>query len=199
MFASLKNQKKHIIMADVGDVRNGTILRYNGELCLVTEYIHRTPGNLRAFYQLKMKNLKTGKVVENRFRAGEEVEIARVEYKEMQFIYPEGEHIVVMDNETYEQLHIPADMFGDNAKFLKEGMTVKIAFENDQPLLAEAPTFVELEVTYTEPGVKGDTATNTLKQATLETGAVVNVPLFVNTGEIIKIDTRDHSYSGKVK
>jgi elongation factor P len=186
-------------MADVGDVRNGTILRYNGELCLVTEYIHRTPGNLRAFYQLKMKNLKTGKIVENRFRAGEEVEIARVEYKEMQFIYPEDEHIVVMDNETYEQLHIPAEMFGDNAKFLKEGMTVKIAFENDQPLLAEAPTFVELEVTYTEPGVKGDTATNTLKQATLETGAVVNVPLFVNTGEVIKIDTRDHSYSGKVK
>ncbi len=186
-------------MADIGDVRNGTILRYNNELCLVTEYIHRTPGNLRAFYQIKMKNLKTGKIVENRFRAGEEVEIARVEYKEMQFIYPEGEHIVVMDNETYEQLHIPAEMFGDNAKFLKEGMTVKIAFENDQPLLAEAPTFVELEVTYTEPGVKGDTATNTLKQATLETGAVVNVPLFVNIGEIIKIDTRDHSYSGKIK
>lgn len=187
------------IMSDIGDVRVGTILRYNNELCQVTEYIHRTPGNLRAFYQAKMKNLKTGKIVENRFRAGESVEIARVEYKEMQFIYPEGEHIVVMDNDTYEQMHIPATMFGDNAKMLKEGMTVKIAFENDQPLLAEAPTFVELEVTYTEPGVKGDTATNTLKQATLETGAVVNVPLFVNTGEIIKIDTRDWSYSGKVK
>jgi elongation factor P len=199
MFATSKKSINFTIMADIGDVRNGTILRYNGELCLVTEYIHRTPGNLRAFYQIKMKNLKTGKVVENRFRAGEEVEIARVEYKEMQFIYPEGEHIVVMDNDNYEQLHIPADMFGNNAKFLKEGMTVKIAFENDQPLLAEAPTFVELEVTYTEPGVKGDTATNTLKQATLETGAVVNVPLFVNTGEVIKIDTRDHSYSGKVK
>jgi len=164
-----------------------------------SEYIHRTPGNLRAFYQAKMKNLKTGKVVENRFRAGEEVEIARVEYKEMQFIYPEGEHIVVMDNDSYEQIHISADMFGANAKLLKEGMTVKVAFENDQPLLAEAPTFVELEVTYTEPGVKGDTATNTLKPATLETGAVVNVPLFVNTGEVIKIDTRDWSYSGKVK
>lgn len=186
-------------MSDIGDVRVGTILRYNGELCMVTEYIHRTPGNLRAFYQAKMKNLKTGKIVENRFRAGEAVEIARVEYKEMQFIYPEGSHIVVMDNSTYEQMHIPAEMFGDNAKFLKEGMTVKIAFENDQPLLAEAPTFVELVVTYTEPGVKGDTATNTLKQATLETGAVVNVPLFVNTGEMIKIDTRDWSYSGKVK
>ena len=186
-------------MSDIGDVRVGTILRYNGELCVVTEYIHRTPGNLRAFYQAKMKNLKTGKIVENRFRAGEAVEIARVEYKEMQFIYPDGGHVVVMDNDSYEQLHIPADLFGENAKFLKEGMTVKIAFENDQPLLAEAPTFVELEVTYTEPGVRGDTATNTLKQATLETGAIVNVPLFVNIGEVIKIDTRDWSYSGKVK
>ena len=201
IFANLINQNPLIFnkMANTGDVKVGSILRYNGELCQVTEFQHRTPGNLRAFYQAKMKNLKTGKVVENRFRAGEEVEIARVEYKEMQFIYPEGEHIVVMDNDTYEQMHIPADMFGENAKLLKEGMTVKIAFENDQPLIAEPPTFVELEVTYTEPGLKGDTATNTLKPATVETGAIVQVPLFVNTGEIIKIDTRDWSYSGKVK
>ena len=186
-------------MANTGDVKVGSILRYNGELCQVIKFLHRTPGNLRAFYQAKMKNLKTGKVVENRFRAGEEVEIARVEYKEMQFIYPEGEHIVVMDNDTYEQVYIPGEMFGANAKLLKEGMLVKIAFENDQPLIAEPPTFVELEVPYTEPGLKGDTATNTLKSATVETGAVVQVPLFVNTGEVIKIDTRDWSYSGKVK
>lgn len=186
-------------MADIGDARVGSILRFNGELVLVTEYMHRTPGNLRAFYQLKMKNLTSGKIVENRFRAGEQVEIARVEFKEMQYIFPEGEHIVVMDNETFEQVYVPANMFGDNGKLLKEGMTVKIAFENDQPITAEAPTFVELEVTYTEPGLKGDTATNTLKQATLETGAVVNVPLFVNIGEVIKIDTRDWSYTGKVK
>ena len=146
-----------------------------------------------------MKNLKTGKIAENRFRAGEAVEIARVEYKEMQFIYPDGGLMVVMDPESFEQMHIGGELFGDNVKFLKEGMTVKIAFENDQPLLAEAPTFVELEVTYTEPGVKGDTATNTLKKATLETGAIVNVPLFVNIGEVIKIDTRDWSYTGKVK
>jgi elongation factor P len=117
----------------------------------------------------------------------------------MQFIYPEGAHIVVMDNDTYEQLHVPADLFGDNAKLLKEGMTVKIAFEGDQPLSAEAPTFVELKVTYTEPGLRGDTATNTLKHATVETGATINVPLFVNIGEVIKIDTRDWSYVGKVK
>lgn len=186
-------------MADIGDVKVGSILRYNGELCLVTDYIHRTPGNLRAFYQVKMKNLKSGKIAENRFRAGEAVEIARVEYKEMQYIYPEGDNIVIMDNDTFEQIYIPSDLFGDNAKFLKEGMTVKVAFENDQPLLAEAPTFVELEITYTEPGVRGDTANNTLKPATLETGAIVNVPLFVNTGEVVKIDTRDWSYAGKVK
>lgn len=186
-------------MANTGDVRVGTILRFNGELCQVTEYQHRTPGNLRAFYQAKMKNLKTGKIVENRFRAGEDVEIARVEFKEMQFIYPEGENMVVMDNETFEQVYIPTEMFGDNAKLLKEGMMVKVAFESENPIVAEPPTFVELEVTYTEPGVRGDTATNTLKPATVETGAVVNVPLFVNTGEVIKIDTRDWSYVGKVK
>lgn len=186
-------------MADTGDIRVGTILRYNGELCLITEYIHRTPGNLRAFYQVKMKNLKTGKVVENRFRSGEQVEIARVEFKEMQYLYEEGENIVVMDQETYDQTYVPKEMFGDNADLLKEGMVVKVAFESDQPITAEAPTFVELEITYAEPGVRGDTATNTLKPAKVETGATIMVPLFVNQGEVIKIDTRDRSYVGKVK
>lgn len=186
-------------MADTGDIRVGTILRYNGELCLITEYIHRTPGNLRAFYQVKMKNLKTGKVVENRFRSGEQVEIARVEFKEMQYLYEEGENIVVMDQETYDQTYVPKEMFGENADLLKEGMVVKVAFESDQPITAEAPTFVELEITYTEPGVRGDTATNTLKPAKVETGATIMVPLFVNQGEVIKIDTRDRSYVGKVK
>src|SRR5205814_10008404 len=137
----------------------GSINRFNGELCQITEYMHRTPGNLQAFYQAKMKNLRTGKIAENRFRAGEQVEIVRVEFKEMQFIYPEGEHIVVMDNDNYEQVHIPSSMFGNNAKLLKEGMTVKLAFEGDNPIFAEPPTFVELKVTYTEPGVRGDTAT----------------------------------------
>ncbi|MFM2206912.1 MAG: hypothetical protein RL213_887 [Bacteroidota bacterium] len=186
-------------MADTGDIRVGTILRYNGELCLITEYIHRTPGNLRAFYQVKMKNLKTGKVVENRFRSGEQVEIARVEFKEMQYLYEEGDNIVVMDQETYDQTYVPKEMFGENADLLKEGMVVKVAFESDQPITAEAPTFVELEITYTEPGVRGDTATNTLKPAKVETGATIMVPLFVNQGEVIKIDTRDRAYVGKVK
>jgi elongation factor P len=186
-------------MSDTGDLRVGSIIRFNGELCQITEYMHRTPGNLRAFYQAKMKNLKTGRIVENRFRAGEGVEIARVDFKELQYIYTENGNLVCMDNETYEQVYVPEDLFGNSVKLMKEGMIVKVAFEGDQPLTAEPPVFVELKVTYTEPGVKGDTATNTLKQATVETGAVVNVPLFVNTDEVIKIDTRDWSYVGKVK
>lgn len=186
-------------MADTGDIKVGSILRYNGELCQVTEYIHRTPGNLRAFYQVKMRNLKTGKVVENRFRAGEQVELARVEFKEMQYLYPEGENLVVMDPETYDQVYISKELFGENADLLKEEMMLKVAFEGDNAITAEAPTFVELAVTYTEPGVRGDTATNTLKPAKVETGATIMVPLFVNDGEVIKIDTRDRSYVGKVK
>lgn len=186
-------------MATTADINVGSVIRFNGELCLITEYQHRTPGNLRAFYQARMRNLKTGKQTENRFRSGEEVEVVRVEYKMMQFIYPEGEFIVVMDNDTYEQVHIPAAALGDGLKFLKEGMEVKVTFEEDSPILAEAPTFVELQVTYTEPGLKGDTATNTLKPATVETGAEVRVPLFINEGDMIRIDTRTAQYVERVK
>jgi elongation factor P len=186
-------------MASSGDLSVGSVIRFNGELCRIEEYIHRTPGNLRAFYQARMRNLKTGKLVENRFRVGEAVELVRVEYKQMQFIYPEGEFIVCMNNETYEQIYVPSFLLGDGLKFLKEGMEVKVSFEGDEPILAEAPVFVELVVTYTEPGEKGNTATNTLKAATLETGAIVRVPLFINEGEKIKVDTRTSEYAERVK
>lgn len=171
----------------------------NGELMQIIEWQHRTPGNLRAFYQGKMKNLINGKQLEHRFRSGESVDIVRVEYKQMQFIYVEGEFAVVMDNESYEQIHVPMVLFGDSAQFLKEGMEVKISFEGDNVILAEAPTFVVCEITYTEPGVKGDTATNTLKPATIDTGAKINVPLFCNEGDLVKIDTRTASYVERVK
>jgi elongation factor P len=186
-------------MADTGDINIGSVIRFNGELCRIEEYQHRTPGNLRAFYQAKMRNLKTSKLVENRFRSGELVEIVRVDYKVLQYIFPEGDFIVCMDNETFEQIYIPNTMLGNSMSFLKEGMEVKISFEGDTPILAEAPVFVELEITYCEPGMKGDTATNTLKPATLETGAVVNVPLFVNQGEKVKVDTRTNTYVERVK
>lgn len=186
-------------MATTGDISVGSVVRMNGELCSIIEYIHRTPGNLRAFYQAKMRNLRSGKLVEYRFRSGESVELVRVEYKALQFIFREGDYIICMDNETYEQIHVPEIMFGASSKLLKEGMNVTVAFEGDEPILAQPPAFVELIVSYTEPGLKGDTATNTLKPATLETGAVVNVPLFINQGDKVKVDTRTGEYSERVK
>lgn len=186
-------------MADTGDINVGSIIRFNGELVQITDYQHRTPGNLRAFYQAKMRNLKNGKQTENRFRSGESVEIVRVEFRMMQFIYTEGEFAVVMDNTTFEQVHIPMLMFGDGGRFLKEGMEVKVSFEGDDAILAEAPTFVEVQVTYAEPGLKGDTATNTLKPATIDTGTEIRVPLFVNEGDWVKVDTRTGDYVERVK
>jgi elongation factor P len=186
-------------MADTGDINVGSIIRFNGELVQIMEYQHRTPGNLRAFYQAKMRNLKSGKQTENRFRSGESVEIVRVEYKMMQYIYAEGEFAVVMDTENYEQVHIPMVMFGEGARFLKEGMDVKVSFEGDDALIAEPPTFTEAQITYTEPGLKGDTATNTLKPATIDTGTEIRVPLFVNEGDWVRIDTRTGDYVERVK
>jgi elongation factor P len=187
-------------MADTGDINVGSVIRFNGELMQIMEYQHRTPGNLRAFYQAKMRNLKTGKQMENRFRSGELVDIVRVEYKMMQFIYPEGEFAVVMDTENFEQTHIPMALFGDGAKFLKEGMEVKVVFEeNDNVILAEAPTFVEAQITYAEPGVKGDTATNTLKPAKIDSGTEIMVPLFLNEGDWVKVDTRTGAYVERIK
>lgn len=186
-------------MADTGDINVGSIIRFNGELVQIMEYQHRTPGNLRAFYQAKMRNLKNGKQTENRFRSGESVEIVRVEYKLMQFIYTEGEFAVVMDNENFEQVHVPMAMFGNSGRFLKEGMEVKISFEGDDVIVAEAPTFIEAQITYTEPGLKGDTATNTLKNATLDTGTEIRVPLFFNEGDWVKIDTRTGEYVERIK
>lgn len=186
-------------MADTGDINVGSIIRFNGELVQIMEYQHRTPGNLRAFYQAKMRNLKNGKQTEKRFRSGESVEIVRVEYKLMQFIYTEGEFAVVMDNENFEQVHVPMAMFGNSGRFLKEGMEVKISFEGDDVIVAEAPTFIEAQITYTEPGLKGDTATNTLKNATLDTGTEIRVPLFFSEGDWVKIDTRTGEYVERIK
>src|SRR5438445_10463052 len=119
-------------MANSGDISVGSVIRFNGELCRIEEYQHRTPGNLRAFYQACMSNLKTGKIVENRFRVGEAVEVVRVEYKQMQYIFPEGDFIVCMDNETFEQVYVPSFLVGEGLKFLKEGMEVKVSFEGDE-------------------------------------------------------------------
>ncbi len=187
-------------MASISDLSKGNYLRYNGEVMKVEELQHRTPGNLRAFYQVKMRNLRNGRIVENRFRPGDAAEILRVETKEYQYLYPDGDTLVCMDNETFEQIYLDKNLLGDSLKYIKEGVTLLIAFEDGKDAItAEAPAQVVLEVQYTEPGVQGDTATRTLKTATMENGAEIKVPLFVNTGDKIKIDTGNGAYIERAK
>lgn len=186
-------------MAKASDIRNGNILRFNGELIQVEEFIHRTPGNLRAFYQARMRNVKTGKLVEYRFRTDEEVDIARVETNDYQYLYDDGDQLVIMDNATYDQHNVPKSLFGPAVKFLKEGMNLIVAFESEEPIMGQIPGSAELEITYTEPAVKGDTSSGALKKATVETGAEINVPLFINIGDKVKVDTATGAYVERVK
>jgi elongation factor P len=187
-------------MATISDLSKGNYVRYNGEVMQIEELLHRTPGNLRAFYQVKMRNVRNGKVAENRFRPGDEIEILRVETKEYQYLYADGDSLVCMDNQTFDQIYLDKALLGDAANYIKEEVTLLIAFENGTtPITAEAPAHVVLQVEYTEPGVQGDTATRTLKPAKMENGVEIRVPLFINTGEKIKIDTRTGAYVERVK
>ncbi|HEX5168531.1 MAG TPA: elongation factor P [Cyclobacteriaceae bacterium] len=187
-------------MATISDLSRGNFVRYNGEVMQVEELQHRTPGNLRAFYQVKLRNIRNGKLAENRFRPGDEIEQLRVETKEYQYLYADGESLVCMDNQTFEQIYLDKALLGESVKYIKEGVTLIIAFENGtSPITAEAPSNVTMEVSYTEPGLQGDTATRTLKPATLENGTEIRVPLFINTGDNIKVDTRTGAYIERVK
>jgi len=186
-------------MGKVSDISRGTFVRYNGELSVVLEYEHRTPGNLRAFYQVKMRNLKSGRLIEQRFRPDDEMEIVRVHFKEHQFLYLDGSNAVCMDNDTFDQILVSKETIGDSISLLKEGTNLKVYFDGEDPVFAELPVSVDLEVTYTEPGMRGDTATRTLKAATLETGAQIKVPLFINIGDRIRIDTRTGDYIERSK
>jgi elongation factor P len=187
-------------MATTSDLSKGVILRFNGELHVLEEVIHRTPGNLRAFYQAKMRNLRNGKIVENRFRSGEEVEIVNTERKVFQYLYKDGDDFVLMDNDTYEQINVVSTAFGNAAKFLKESMTVEVVFASDNSIVqAETPNFVELAITETSSVSRDDRATAGTKPATLETGAVIQVPMFVMTGDTVRVDTRTGDYLDRVK
>ncbi|MBX7154192.1 MAG: elongation factor P [Candidatus Kapaibacterium sp.] len=186
-------------MATTADLKPGIFIKFNNELCQVLESEHRTPGNLRAFYQAKMRVIRSGKLLENRFRSGETIEIVRVEQRPYQYLYRDGEFYVFMENETYEQVTIDAKIVGDVAPLMKESQDVQISFEENTPLSVELPSHVVLRITYTEPGFKGDSANNVLKPATLETGATISVPTFVNDGELIRIDTRSGEYVERVK
>ncbi len=181
------------------DFYNGMVIRYSGELYTITEFHHRNPGNWRAFVQVRMKNLKNGRVLDQRFRAGEEVEAVRVEHQTWQFLYVDGNDYVFMNTETYDQQPIPKEMLGDAIKFLKEQDEIEMLVDEDKIIAVELPNFLELTVESAEPGVRGDTANNVTKPATLETGAVINVPLFVNPGDKVRIDTRTGKYVERVR
>lgn len=187
-------------MATTSDFRNGLCIEFNNELYTIVEFQHVKPGKGGAFVRTKLKNVKTGKVLPNTFNAGVKINIARVERRPFQYLYKDDTGYHFMHSETFEQIPIMEELI-NAPEFLKEGQEVEIMFHADteSPLSCELPPFVDLEITYSEPGLRGDTATNTLKPATLETGAVVNVPLFVDTGEKIRVDTRTKTYSERVK
>jgi len=186
-------------MADTSDFRNGLIIKFKNDLYSIVEFQHVKPGKGGAFVRSTLKNLKTGKVLDNTFRAGESVETVRVERRKYQYLYREGDFLVCMDNETYEQINVPIDLFGDGIKFLKESEEVEILFNGEEIINVEVPIFAYLKVTETEPGFKGNTATGALKPATLETGSIVNVPLFIDVNDLLKIDTRTGEYVERVK
>lgn len=187
-------------MASTADFKNGLCLEFNHDIMTIVEFQHVKPGKGPAFVRTKLKSLTNGKVLDKTFNSGEKVITARVEKRPHQFIYADDMGYHFMDSETFEQIPIEESLI-ERPKLLKEGQMVDILIhaETEKPLGVELPAFVELMITYTEPGIKGDTATNTLKPATLETGAVVMVPLFVNQDILIKVDTRDGSYSERVK
>mgnify|MGYP006177016605 CR=1 FL=1 len=186
-------------MATTADFRTGLSIEHNNDLYTIVEFQHVKPGKGGAFVRTKLKSLTTGKVIENTFTAGVKITTARVERRPFQFLYKDDTGYNFMSNETFEQVTLQEEQI-DAPEFLKEGQEVAIIVhaEEEKILGCELPQFVTLEVTYTEPGLKGDTATNTLKPATVETGAEISVPLFINIGEVIKVDTQQKTYSDSV-
>lgn len=185
-------------MYSTQDFRNGLKIEYEGEPYLIVEFQHVKPGKGGAFVRTKIKNLLTGRVLDPTFKSGDKVGKPDMDDKEMQFLYKDGEHYTFMDNTSYEQVMIDSDVVSDAAKWLKENTDTEVMFWNGKPIGVSLPNFVELKITECEPGVRGDTAQGATKPAMLETGASVNVPLFVNEGETIKIDTRTATYVERV-
>lgn len=187
-------------MATTADIRNGLCIKFNDKISQIIEFQHVKPGKGPAFVRTKMRIIETGKVIDNTFSAGHKIDIVRVENREYQYLYQEDSDFIFMNNETFEQVPIPNKMI-EKPAFLTEGMICNILYDasEENPLVVELPMYVVSEVTYTEPGVKGDTATNSMKPATIATGAEVKVPLFIDMGEVIKVDTRTGMYVERVK
>ena len=187
-------------MINAQDIKNGTCIRLDGKLYYCIEFLHVKPGKGNTFMRTKLKEVVSGRVLDRRFNIGEKLEDVRVERRPFQFSYNEGDHYHFLNQETWDDVTIDKDLI-TGVDFLKEGMVREVVSDasTETVLFAELPVKVELQVTYTEPGIKGDTATNTLKPATVETGAEVRVPLFINTGETIRIDTRTGEYMERVR
>lgn len=187
-------------MASTSDIKNGFCFKHNNDIFSVTEFQHVKPGKGAAFVRTKMKSLTTGRVLDNTFPSGHKIEEVRVERHKMQYLYNDDMGYHFMNTESYEQAAIDKNLI-DNPGLLKEGSLVEVLYnsEDNTPLTMEMPQYVIMEITYTEPGVKGDTATNTMKPATVETGAEVRVPLFIGVGDVIKVDTSNNTYVERVK
>jgi len=187
-------------MATTSDFRNGMVIEYNNDLYTIVQFQHVKPGKGPAFVRTRLKNVTTGKVLENTFNSGVRVNVARVERRPHQYLYSDDMGYHLMHTETFEQITVPESLL-ENSDLLKEGDTVEVVVHADTEnvLLVDLPVNVVMEVTYTEPGLRGDTATNTLKRATIESGSTIMVPLFVNVGDKVRIDTRDRSYIERVK
>jgi elongation factor P len=187
------------LSVSTNDLKNGMTLELDGTLFNIVEFQHVKPGKGGAFVRTKLRNMRTGAVVERTFNAGVKVGLARVERKEMQYLYREGDNVVFMDLESYDQLPVPAEVIGGAASYLSDGATASVATHDDTPISVELPASVTLAVAATDPGVKGDRVSGALKPATLETGLVVQVPLFVEEGDRLKVDTRSGEYIERVK
>lgn len=186
-------------MADTSDFRTGLIIKFKNDLYTVVDFQHVKPGKGGAFVRSTLKNLKTGRVLDNTFRAGEGIEVVRVERKKYQYLYRDADFLVCMDNENYEQINVPVIYFGNGVDYLKESEEVEILFNGSEIINVEIPIFVQLRVVDTEPGFRGDTATGATKPAKLETGATINVPLFINVDDMLRVDTRTGAYMERVK
>jgi elongation factor P len=180
------------------DLRPGMVVKHNGELFSIHRAEHRTPGNLRAFVQARMRNLRTGAIADHRFRSTDEVERAMIDETEMQYLYADGDSYVFMNTENYEQLHLHKDVVGDRAQYMVPEVMLKVEFYEGRPIDVQLPPTVDLRVVETEPGIKGGSATNVMKPAKLETGLVVGVPPFIGAGETIRVDTSEGTYLERV-
>jgi len=186
-------------MASTSDIRNGFTFLLNNEIFKIVEFLHVKPGKGAAFVRTKIKGIKSGKVIDKTFRAGEKMEAVRLDAKKMQYLYSDESTYYFMDTETYDQIPLSRELLSDVNNYLKESMEIKILFHGDEPVEVEIPPFITAEIVETDPGVKGDTAQGGTKPAKLETGLTVHVPLFVQQGEFVKVDTRSGEYVERVK